>query len=306
MGTTYTISYLDSLNRNFQTSIDSLLFRINQEVSTYIDSATIVQFNRSDSSFTIKDAPHFIANIRKAKLLWQRSKGAFDPTVMPLVQYWGFGTEKRAVTEVDSQRVDSLKALIGFSKIELDEGPSAVLRKQHPAMQLDFSALAKGYGVDAIGTLLKQQGIRNFMVEIGGEVLANGKNARQAWWTIGINMPAEDAQVSDFQAVVELKDKGLATSGNYRNYYEVDGRKYGHTINPLTGFPEQTKLLSASVFANDCATADALATAFMVMGLENAMALANKLEGVEAYFIYGDEKGGISSLATPGLTGIIK
>ncbi len=307
MGTQYNISYIDSLERPMQAAVDSILNAINLEVSTYIDSSTIVRFNRSENDFAIHSAGHFAQNFYKARQVWEQSAGAFDPTVMPLVQYWGFGTEKRPVRNVDSLRVDSLRAFVGLEKITFeDDGSTPMLRKADARTQLDFSGVAKGYAIDQIGAFLTEKGMENFMIEIGGEVLARGKNAQGEWWTIGVNTPARDAQVTDFQAIVDLRDQALATSGNYRNYYEVAGRKYGHTINPTSGFPEQSSLLSASVFAADCATADAWATAFMVMGLEKAYALASQLDEVEALFIFGDESGAFATKASPGFRDRLK
>ena len=173
--------------------------------------------------------------------------------------------------------------------------------KTAPGVQLDFSALAKGYGVDEVARLLAGQGIQHYMVEIGGEVTAQGQSPRGDDWKIGINLPREDASMQDIQTAVPLHDQALATSGNYRNFYEVDGAKYSHTISPFTGFPERSTLLSASVFAPDCMTADAYATAFMAMGLEKAFVLASRLPGIEGYFLFNQEDGTLGVRYTEGL-----
>ena len=313
MGTTYNVSYQDSLGRNFKLKIDSLLIQINNEVSTYIPSSDISKFNQSEKQFSlstngIPNANHFYKNYIKAKEFFVLTKGSYDPTVMPLVNYWGFGYKDTTLTKVDSMAVDSiLNRFIGFSKIELKNNKdTTLLIKKSPEVELDFSASAKGYGVDQIFEFLASKGVKNSMIEIGGELRAGGKNDKGKKWSIGINTPTEDAQVSDFQAIVELNNMALATSGNYRNYYIVDSMKYSHTINPSTGFPERNTLLSASIFAEDCITADALATASMVMGLPACAELIENLEGVEGYFIFGDSSGNMDVIVTTGTAKLLR
>jgi FAD:protein FMN transferase len=314
MGTYYRVTYGDAQQRDFQGSIDSLLQAINLEVSTYIPEATISRFNQAEVSFDLRTDPrsgeagayanrHFLPNFLKAKEVYAQTEGYFDPTVMPLVNYWGFGyTPKKPVEQADSAKVQELLLLVGFGQVELlVQGEDTLLQKARPGVQLDFSAIAKGYGVDEVGRFLAAQGIENFLVDIGGEALSRGRSPRGDAWRIGINRPQEDAAVDEIQVAVPLDNRAIATSGNYRNFYEVDGLKYSHTINPKTGFPERNTLLSASVFAPDCMTADAFATAFMTMGLERAFALANQLPDIEAYFIYGLPDGGMATRYTPAL-----
>lgn len=301
MGTTYHIVYQDSLKRDFQKEIDQLLEAVNMDVSTYIDSSFITKFNKCEKEIAYlnlldKEAnskhKHFRLNYEKAKEVYKNSDGYFDPTIMPLVNYWGFGyTEKKAVKKVDSLKVDSLMQFVGFDKINPRSAKdgSIYLSKASAGVQLDFSALAKGYGVDAIGLFLEKQGVENYMVEIGGEVRAKGKNERSEWWTVGINTPDEKAAVNDFQSTVFLENRALATSGNYRNYHEVKGKRYAHTLNTKTGFPEKNHLLSVSIFAKDCMTADAYATACMSMGLEKAFEMVSNIEDVDGYFIYSED-----------------
>ena len=214
---------------------------------------------------------------------------------MPLVNYWGFGyTEKKAVVKADSILIDSLKRLANFEAFSiLIKGDQYHIQKPDAAGQLDFSAIAKGDGVDQIGLFLEAKGIKDYMVEIGGELRARGYQQDSLGWLIGINIPKTEASINSMQAKVALHKMSLATSGNYRNFHEVNGIKYAHTINPHTGYPEKNRLLSASVFAEDCASADALATACMGMGLEKAWKLVNELENVEAYFIYSEEDGSL-------------
>ena len=304
MGTYYSVSYNDSEKRNLKKPIDSLLEVINMDVSTYIDVSLISQFNKrsgSKEAIIIEDN-HFAQNLRKSRVVYQETEGAFDPTVMQLVNYWGFGySPKRAVEEVDSIRIDSIMDYVGFTKLRIKEIENRKLSIIKPltGIQLDFSALAKGYGVDALGHLLEQYGISDYLVDIGGEMVARGKNAGNGWWQVGVRTPKKG--VSDIESIISLENQALATSGNYENFYEVNGRKYGHTINPKSGYPEISSLLSATVLTSDCMTADAYATAFMVMGLDRAFELASETSGLEACFIYGTENGELGVMYTEGL-----
>ncbi len=309
MGTYYRVTYLDAGERDFQEDIDQLLIEINQEVSTYIDTATISLINQSAERFSwpenVDEArlAHFMRNFEVARMVFEKTDGNFDPTVMPLVNYWGFGyTEKKPVTDVDRKVIDSLMQYVGFAKVALDQQEGHFqLQKTAPDVQLDFSACAKGYAVDAVGELLEKQGVANYLVDIGGEARAKGQSPRGDDWKIGINVPKEGAAVDDIQVAVPLLNQAVATSGNYRNFYEVDGVKYSHTINPKTGFPERSRLLSVSVFAPSCAVADAYATAFMVMGYDQAKMLAAQLPEIEAYFIVSQEDGTLQTDYTSGL-----
>lgn len=311
MGTFYHITLDNNSDEDFKSRIDSILIAINAEVSTYEKEATIVQFNQqSETSFKLlkneEPARHFIANINRSLELYKKTNGAFDPTVMPLVQYWGFGTEKSAVSAVDSLAIDSLRQFVGMDKLTYSKNEEiAILKKINPSVQLDFSAIAKGYAVDEIARFLDQKGIKNYFVEIGGEVIVKGQSVRKNDWRVGVTVPKEDAKYADFKEVIPLRNKAMASSGNYRNFYDVNGKKYGHTINPKTGFPEMTTLLSASVIANDCMTADAYATACMVMGLEKAFAMADTTEEIEVLLIYGDEDGGLSIKHTSGFDNLL-
>ncbi len=306
MGTTYSVKYADPEGRNFKETIDSALIALNMEVSTYIPNSVISQFNQSEQGIAItgslSNKGYFAENLALSLEYSRQTNGAFQPTLMPLVNYWGFGyTEKRAITEVDRTIVDSLMQFVGLDKIQLKPGS---YEKAAPGVQLDFSAIAKGYGVDMIGQLLGAAGIENYYVEIGGEALARGLSPRGDAWRVGISVPDPNALQNEFISVTPLVDRALATSGNYRNYYDVEGEKYGHTINPFTGFPEKSNLLSASVFAPTCAAADAYATAFMVMGFEKAMEKATSLTQVEAYFVVGNSDGTMQTHFTAGLQDI--
>ncbi len=302
MGTTYHITYGGTPVQSYKSSIDSLLVKINQEVSTYEKEAIITQFNKAGKNVQLdkNTHAHFLKNFEAAVNYHEASEGYFDPTVMPLVNYWGFGyTGKEAIEIVDSLKIKSLLKLVGMKRVvQLDE--SLALYKTAPDVQLDFSAHAKGYGVDQICEWLEQRGVHDYFVEIGGELRVNGKNPYGKLWTVGINRPEEKAKLTDFMFRIALENKAIATSGNYRNVYEVDGVKYFHTISPFSGYPQRNRLLSASVLADDCMTADAFATAFMAMGLDKAFQLASSNEGIEAALIYSDENGTMQVKHTGG------
>lgn len=312
MGTYYRVSYrLDKAGPLIEKAqLDSLLVALNMEVSTYIPEALISRFNHGDlhaiDAETMQASPHFLANLELALEIAETTGGLFNPTIMPLVNYWGFGyTPKNPVTAVDSNKVDSLMAFVGLDKIDYDAvivSPSAIqLDKAYPGTQIDFSAIAKGYGVDLVARFLQAHGIEHYLVDIGGEAAAKGnKGNANTPWRIGISVPQENADVTDIQAAVPLVDAAIATSGNYRNFYEANGKKYSHTINPFTGYPERSHLLSASVLAADCATADGFATACMVAGLDRAYSLIDSLPALEAYFIYSDENGAMKTKMTSG------
>lgn len=314
MGTTYNVSFEGGESTYLQTSIDSLLIAINAIVSTYKPDALITAINRGSDSlyadlkivenadttvFTFPCNPHFSENFYASRKISKTTNNLFDPTVMPLVNYWGFGySQKKPVTTIDSSEITNMLKTVGMSKwsmIQIDE--LCILKKPNNA-ELDFSAIAKGYAVDQISQYLVDRDISNHLVEIGGEVKASGHNSKGENWTIGLNKPKSDASLTDFQALVSLSDIALASSGNYRNFYEVNGIKYGHEINPLTGYPQITDILGTSVITSNCMTADAYATGFMIMSIDEAMQLAESIEGLEAIFFYGTEDGKISQRMT--------
>lgn len=297
MGTTYSIVYQS--DKDIRGLVDSLLLEINSEVSTYIPTSDISKFNEARGSFSIrKEAVHFRTNWQKSKEITEATNGYFDPTVMPLINYWGFGyQEKIAQATPDSTKVDSLMEFVGIDKIQ-EKGQT--LNKKHPGVELDFSAVAKGYAVDEVSDLLSQLRIKNFLVEIGGETVTRGKNSQGNKWRLGVNTPKEDAGLMDFELILEISEHGLASSGNYRNFYVVDNKKYGHTIDPKTGYPSLNELLGATVIADDCITADAYATAFMAMGLEKALTLSSQINDLEACFFTSDDLGNIKKSYTNG------
>ena len=301
MGTNFMVTYLDSTGSDFTNELQQLLVDINAAVSTYIPSSEISSFNQNDS-LTVASNGHFVRNFLLAQTIYEQTSGWFNPSVMPLVNFWGFGyTKKEMAKDVASTTVDSLLQLVQFDSIDVIQGETKHhFYKKLAHLELDFSAIAKGDAVDEVGRFLERKGIDNYFVEIGGEVRARGKTITGYHWRTGIRKPKEGSAVNELQVAIELDDISLATSGNYENYYEdqVTGQKYAHTINPHTGYPERNSLLSASVFAKDCATADALATAFMAMGVEKAFALAEQLPNVDVYLVHSDEEGNLKEKYT--------
>lgn len=284
-GTMYHIVYESPNGKDFQEDITEKLAEYNRIFSTYDKESTISKIN---NNIDTKLEPEFINCYNKAMEISELTNGAFDITAGPMVNAWGFGPEEKA--KMTLQIIDSLKAITGYQKVKLANGK---IIKENPHMKLDMSAIAKGYTCDLMGDFLKEKGCKNFMVEIGGEVVALGKNEKGNVWTIGISKPDENAffASNDLQAKIHLPDHAMATSGNYRNFYEENGKKYAHTIDPKTGYPVQHSLLSSTVLADNCMTADAYATAFMVLGLEDGIEIARQNPRLEVYFIYSGEDG---------------
>ncbi len=300
MGTTYHITYFDNQNRNFKKSVDSLLFLVNKSINNYDPQSEVSKFNRSQSSYQFQ-LPFFYPPLKIAKEVFDGSKGVFDLTIMPLVNAWGFGYKES--TNLDSAKVDSLKTFIGFEKITFNRDS---VYKQDPRVQIDFGGIGQGYGVDVIITFLKLKGIKNMLVELGGEGMAVGINLEKGGeWEVGILDPGSDQAHQFFKATVKVKDRSFTTSGSYANYREINGVKYSHIIDPVSGFPINHRLLSVSVFAKDATLADAWDTAFMVMGLEKAITVLKDHKELEAFLIYSDLTGKILTYATSGLKGIL-
>lgn len=280
---------------DYQSQIEAELQRFDASLSPFNPSSIISRFNRNDTA-VVADA-WFETVFARSKEVWRDTGGAFDPTVSPLINAWGFGFKTGA--PVTPETVDSLWHLVGMERMELVDGR---LHKDDPRMSLNFSAIAKGYAVDVVASFLREKGVKNFLVEIGGEVAAQGKNARGETWRVGIDTP-DEANVAggEIEAVVMLDDAALATSGNYRNFRVVNGRRVAHTIDPATGYPVQHSLLSATVLAPDCMTADAYATAFMVLGVDKSLEIAARNPGIEAYLIYAVDSLTTSVAMTPGM-----
>lgn len=300
-GTTFTIKYVDPQHRDLSRVVDSTLRTIDRSLSLWVEGSTVNAFNAAGELFRSSDA-HFRVMVSRSQQLWRATEGAFDPTVLPLVEAWGLGREGRPA--LDTTAVDSLAAFVGMHLItwrhaQLDALPEVEYRKLDPRVRFDPNGIAQGYTVDVIAGVLRSAGIAAWMVEVGGEVRASGVNERGTTWSIQIDKPVE-GQVHQRQVVVPLKDRALATSGNYRKFIEVNGRRYGHTIDPRTGRPAMNALLSASVIADDCATADALATALLVMGPDEARAWLSMHPELEAYLVMDDGQGAYAVWTTVG------
>ena len=266
--------------------IDAEFQKFNLSLNPFNPNSIISKVNQNEP---VEVDDWFMEVFNKAKDVSDHSEGVFDITCAPLVNLWGFGFSK--MDSVTPQMIDSIKQFVGYQKVRLD-GRKIV--KDDPRILLNCSAIAKGYASDVIARLLEREGIENYMVEIGGEVTMKGVNQNGKCWRIGINKPEDDSTgiKNDVGEVVELcKKGGVATSGNYRNFYIKDGKKYAHTIDPRTEYPSEQIILSATIVAEDCITADAYATAFMAMGLENDREAAKNIPGIEYYVIYTDENG---------------
>jgi thiamine biosynthesis lipoprotein len=301
MGTSYHITYFDHQGRNFQNSVDSLLGVVNKSINTYDPTSEVSLFNKSSVGVAI-ELPYLYSPVKKAEEIFSASNGAFDPTVMPLVNAWGFGPGTHM--NPDSLQIDSIKAFVGFEKIRLMEDS---IVKLDPRVQLDFGGIGQGYGADVITDFLRSKGITNMLIELGGEGMAVGKNLKtNKQWEIGILDPNSTVENQFFKAYVSLRDKSFTTSGNYFNYREINGKKYSHTIDPDTGYPASRAILSASIFARDCTTADAWGTAFMVMGHEKAIELLKVHPELEVLLLYSTPDGKMETYMTPSLTPFVK
>lgn len=322
-GTTYHINYSEKNAITYEKQIDSLLKVIDNSLSMYIDSSILSAFNSSDTGSRIDE--HILKVFWKSCEIHHYSGGAFDPTVKPLIDFWGFGTDKiNVMAQIDKNQVDSILRFVGLEKVKLYEKTMDTiyeylsdkefpdgeyyLLKNNPAVQLDFNAIAQGYTVDLIAGFLEKKGVENYMVEIGGELRVKGKNSRGELWKIGIDKPIDESKLErPLQAVVTLKNKAIATSGNYRKFFVKEGVKYSHTIDTRTGFPVQQKtaILSATVLTDDCMSADGYATALMALGLEKAKELIYSSDYLEAYIIY-DENGEWKSFLTEKMKTIVE
>jgi FAD:protein FMN transferase len=297
-GTTYSIKYYDNKNRNFKTDIEQILKDFDKSASTYDSSSVISRINKNDPDVVVDS--YFRACYLKAMEVSKNTDGAFDITVGPLVRIWGFAMKKKG--KVDSIMIDSLLKFVGYNLIEL-KGDKVI--KKDPRVTLDFNAIS-GYSVDIIANFLLSKKINSFIIEIGGEVYAKGKKPDGDYWKVGIEKPDDNPNSANpLTAIVKLENMALSTSGNYRKFFVENGVRYSHEINPQTGYSAHNTLLSASVFASDCITADAYATAFMVMGAEKTISFLEIHPELQAYLIYSDELGKYIIYRSPGLEKVI-
>ncbi|MCF8463243.1 MAG: FAD:protein FMN transferase [Flavobacteriales bacterium] len=279
-GTTYSVIYYNN-GTDFQYQIDSLLLAFDRILSTYQETSYISKWNRNEH-FSLQQSQLFKEVVKRSLEINQLSDGAFDITVSPLMKYWFENNWQ--VSQLDSSKVDSLMAFVGMNYVVLD---GQDYDKTNSHTQIDVNAIAQGYSVDILAHYLESQGIFNYLVEIGGEIRASGTKPNEENWSVGIDVPEQGiSENRELAMSITLINSSLATSGNYRKFVEIDGVKYGHSLNPLTGYPAQTDVLSATIIAEDCMTADALATACMVMGFERAKELIQSNKSIEGVLIY--------------------
>jgi thiamine biosynthesis lipoprotein len=303
LGTTYSITYYSEDIIPLDKALDSIFERVNQSMSTYRDSSDISRINRGDSLVKVDSLFQDVFTI--SKQVWEDSNRYFDPTVGDLVNQYGFGPEAGS-KEIDSVAIDSLMRYVGFEKLEL-RGDKLI--KKSPQVYLDFNAIAKGYAIDLIGHYLDSKEIDDYLIELGGELLAKGVNReRGSYWTVGIDDPMQEEGQRELTATIELRNRAMATSGNYRKHRTdpETGALYVHTINPLTGFAQKSDLLSVTVLAENCALADAYATAFMAMGYDLSKLLLSKNEELDAFLIYSTLEGEMKEFATPGFDEVMR
>ena len=296
-GTYYHITYQNDTSLNGD--IMAELKKVDDALSMFNKNSIIARINRGENAETNN---MFNRVFKLAEEISDNTDGAFDITVAPLVNAWGFGF--KTGTPPTRHAIDSLRSAVGYKTVMLRDNR---IFKQNPKTMLDFSAIAKGYGCDVVAYLLERRGIENYMIEIGGEVVTHGISEKRLPWKIGVTKPTDDSTAVDkeLQTVLNVKDMAMATSGNYRNFYVRDGRKIAHTIDPRTGYPVQHSILSSTVMASSTAEADAYATAFMVLGLDGARALLARHGRLEAYFIYANEDGEYRTWCTDGFGKLI-
>ena len=290
-GSYYSITYFDEQNRDFSSAFDSIFKEIESTLSLWDENSIIRRVNRNDTTVVLNQI--FIDNFNYAMRAAELSDGYFDPTIGPLVQAWGFHFKEGM--EMTPEIVDSLKQLVDYRKIRIENNK---IVKENPNMTLDFNAVAQGYTTDMIGDFLLSKNVNNFLVDVGGEILARGCKPNGELWKVGIEKPAENKDSERIvQEIVELDNRSIVTSGNYRKYVERGGKRYSHSLNPKTGYPAENKLLSATIIADNTAWADCLASICMVVGLEQAIEIVSPSPsiGIEAYFIYLDEKGEVKT-----------
>ncbi len=290
-GTTYSIIYESS--NDYSSKIKELLTEFDFVLSTYNDSSMISKINRNEQNIELNDV--FMEFYNKSKYVYDKSNGYFDITIGPIIKAWGFG--KNREFHCDSASIDSLLNFVGMDKIKIENNR---LIKDNPNVFINSNAIAQGQSVDYIASFFEQENIPNYLIEIGGELRVKGLNPESVDWKIGIDKPIEGSQRTDLQAIVSLKNKSLATSGNYRNFLIHEGKKYSHSINPKTGYPVKDKILSATIVADECSIADGFATACMVMGFDKAKEFVTNDSSIEAFIVYSDEQGNFAVFITDG------
>lgn len=282
-GTVYHVTYQH--DKDLKPAIEAEMKKVDNALSTF-NKSSIISLVNQNKPVELNDM--FTDVFTMSESISKETGGAFDITVAPLVNLWGFGFKHSSAPS--KHLIDSIRAFVGYQKVSLRQGK---IIKKDPRLMLDCSAIAKGYGVDVVASYLRKQGIKNFIVEIGGEIVSSGISEKRLPWKIGVTKPVDDSTQIDqeIQTILNVTDKAMATSGNYRNFYYKDGKKFAHTIDPMTGYPVQHNILSATVLADRCATADAYATSFMVMGLDKAKVILEHHPELMVYLIYADKNG---------------
>lgn len=306
MGTTYLVKLVveNGLTPDqviIKTAIDSLLSEINHQMSSWDPNSEISVFNRLNTAQPFTVSQNFIKVVKHALEVSYLTAGAFDITVGPLIDLWGFGAGANVdhFNPPEPEEISAILNRIGYRKIGVHQSQ---LNKLDPAVSIDLNAIAKGYGVDVVSNWLHAEGFADFLVEIGGEIYCKGTNRSKLHWQIGIDNPLLDAIPGrDIMAIVDLSDQAMATSGDYRNYFEYDGQLFSHVVDPRTGYPVETAVASATVVAPTCMAADALATSLMVMGVKPGLELIESLEDVEALLILRDGKDQFELLKSSGM-----
>lgn len=294
-GTTYHITYLSPEGANYQKEMESILEEIDRSLSLYRPGSLINQFNSGERGVHMDR--YFKEVVKKGQQVSERSGGAFDMTVKPLVDAWGFGRERHSKVP-DSDRIAALLPMVGYRLLEI-KGDSLI--KKHPGVLIDANGIAQGYTLDVLADFVEERKIKNYLIELGGEIRVRGGNEEGRSWRIGIEAPpGPGSDAEPLSRLISVSGKGLSTSGNYRRYFESGGKHYAHTIDPRNGYPTQNNIISVTVVAPDCITADAWDNALMVLGLPAAFELLQKQDELEAFFIYYDENRQIADTSTIG------
>ena len=300
MGTTYAVTVVSESGIDtdlLKKQIDARLVMVNQSMSMFSPTSELSRFNSTKAHVPFKISRDFAYVMDQSKRLYNLTNGAWDGTLKPLVDLWGFGTKEKITKAPAPKAINDLLKTIGFNKIEILEN---ALQKKTPFVTLDLGSIAKGFGVDAVALLLEKSGFKSFLVEIGGEVFTRGTKPGNLPWTVGISRPEKGSAPDTLYRSIELKDMALATSGDYRNFVIINNKAYSHIIDPTTGYPVETGVVSASVTAENCTFADGLATALMVMPPEKAVALVNNLKKVECLIVVKKKDGTFMDLTSKG------
>jgi thiamine biosynthesis lipoprotein len=298
-GTTFSIQVYSINDIDLEKGIDSVFYKVNKSVSTYLPESDISKINRGNTDIIVDDI--FIDNFTISADVYKTTGGFFDPTIGVLRNAYGFG-DTNPLQEIDSLALDSMLKFVGFNKVKLTS--EYKIEKQYPEIYIDFNAVAKGYGIDLIGKYLESKGIANYLIELGGEILAKGKNVeKNKSWLVGIENVTSNLNDRSYSNIIALENIAMATSGNYRKFRidSLTGNKYVHTLNPITGSAEKSDITSVTVLAPTCALADAYATAFMALGMEHSKVILETLNGIDVYFTYNDQNNEEQVFATEGL-----